>query len=438
MSEPLLDIPRLYTGLAEWMFCSVYIIYAKKRFKGISLYAAILGFLGAIVGFQLLAGTLPIAYWIPGMVVAFLLMFLFIYSVTDQNMHTAGYMAVLAFVAAEFMASFHWQLYYYAIQTFHINISYLSEILLIIIFGLGFLAIYLLESRYFKKGFVIEVNKNDLLSFVGIAIIIFFISNISFVSVNTPISGRYPAEIFYIRSLVDFAGIIILYSQREHKLAVKGRIELDAMENLLNKQYEQYNMSQESIDIINHKYHDLKNQIIVIRSEKDNEKREMYLAELEKSIKTYEAQYKTGNEVLDTILTSKSLTCIQNNITITCIADGSLLNFIPTMDLCSIFGNALDNAIESVIKITDKDKRLIKIAVYSQNDLLLIKIDNYYQNSLEYFSGNFLTTKKDNRYHGYGLKSIKSIVAKHHGSVSINTDNNWFKLVILMPMPKTE
>jgi len=436
MTEPLLDIPRLYTGIAEWMFCLVYIIYANKRFKGIALFAAIIGFLAAIISFQLLAGILPLVYWIPGMVFAFFLMFIFIYSLTDQNMHTAGYMAVLAFVAAEFIASFQWQIYYYAIQTFHINFLYLSEILLFIIFGIGFLGIYLLESRYFKKGFTIEVNKNDLLSFVGIAIIIFSISNISFVSVNTPISGRYPAEIFYIRSLVDFAGIIILYSQREHKLAVKGRIELNAMENLLNKQYEQYNMSQDSIDNINQKYHDLKNQIIVIRSEKDSEKREQYLEELENSIKGYETQYKTGSEVLDTILTSKLLTCIENDITVTCIADGGLLGFIPTMDLCSIFGNALDNAIESVINIEDKDKRLIKIAVYSQNDLLLIRIENYYQNSLEYFSGNFLTTKKDSHYHGYGLKSIKSIVEKHQGTVSIKTDNNWFKLIILMPMIK--
>ncbi|MFA7106760.1 MAG: ATP-binding protein [Candidatus Izemoplasmatales bacterium] len=438
MSDPLLDIPRIYTGIAEWLFSLVYIIYAKKRFTGFKLYASIFGFCAAIIGFQLLAGILPIGLWIPGMVVAFLLMFLFIYCLTNQNIYSAGYVTVLAFVAAEFIASFHWQLYYYAVQTFHIEFNYLAEILLVIIYGGGFTSVYLLETRYYKKGMIIEINQNDLLSFVGIGVMIFTVSNISFVSVNTPISGRYPAEIFYIRSLVDFAGLVILYSQREHKLAVKSRIELNAMESLLNKQYEQYSMSQDSIDIINQKYHDLKNQIIVIRSEKDDLKREKYLEDLENSIKAYEAQYKTGNQVLDTILTSKLLTCIENDITVTCVADGSLLDFIPTMDLCSIFGNALDNAIEGVMKIDDKDKRLIKIGVFSQNDLLLIKIENYFQNILEFHSGNLLTTKKDTRYHGYGLKSIKSIVDKHGGSISIKTDNNWFKLVILMPMTNKE
>lgn len=434
MTEPLLDIPRLYTGIAEWLFCIAYIVYAQKRFSRFKFVGLVIIFGALIIGFQLLAGTLPIAFWIPGMVFAVLLMFLFIYTVTDQNIFTAGYMCVLAFVAAEFIASFQWQLYYYFFTYFNINFKYLSELLLVLIYGLGFYVTYLLESRYFKKGMNIEINQNDLLSFVGIAVIIFSISNISFVSVNTPISGRYPAEIFYIRTLVDFAGMIILYSQREHKLAVRTKIELNAMENLLHKQYEQYHMSQDSIDIINQKYHDLKNQIVMIRAEKDTEKHEMYLEELENSIKFYEAQYKTGNEVLDTILTSKLLTCIENDINVSCIADGKLLDFIPTMDLCSIFGNSLDNAIESVIKIEDKEKRLIKIAVFSQNDLLLIRIENYYLNSLTYFSGNFLTTKKDTKYHGFGLKSIKNIVEKHGGSVSIKTDNNWFKLVILMPL----
>ncbi|MDD4184127.1 MAG: GHKL domain-containing protein [Candidatus Izemoplasmatales bacterium] len=435
MNEPLLNIPRLYTGIAEWLFCLVFIVYAKKRLKGVYLYLAIAAFAGAMIGFQILAGTLPISLWIPGMIFAFLLMFAFIYATTEQNLISSGYITVLAFVVAEFTASFHWQLYYYAVQIYSVDFPFFSDISLAVIYGLVFVAILMIESRYIKKGMIIDVSSNDLLSFVGIGAIIFAVSNISFVSANTPLSGRYPAEIFYIRTLVDFAGIIILYSQREHRLAIKSKLELDAMENLLHKQYEQYNISQESIDIINHKYHDLKNQIIAIRAEKDTETREKYLEDLENSIKHYEAQYKTGNEVLDTILTSKLITCLDNNINVTCIADGKLLDFIPTMDLCSIFGNALDNAIESVLKIDDLEKRLIKIAIYSKSKLLLIRIENFYLNPLQIYYGNFLTTKKDTRYHGYGLKSIRNIVEKYGGSVSIKTDNNWFRLVILIPIP---
>ena len=436
--EPLLNIPRIYTGIAEWLFSLIFIIFAEKRFTGIRLYAIIIGFLAVICGFQILAGILPLYLWIPGMVFAVALMMAFILVAADVNIFKAGYLVVQAFVIAEFTASFQWQIYYYAVEFFKLDFQFLSELLLIIIYSIVFYIIYLLESRYRKKGLIIDVQQNDLLTFLGIATIIFFISNISFISVNTPLSGRYPAEIFYIRTLVDFAGIVILYSQREHKVVVNSLLEINQMEVLLRKQYEQYATYQESMDIINQKYHDLKNQLVAIREEKDLKKRELYLQEMEDDIKWYEAQYKTGNQVLDTLLTTKNLTCISHNINMSCIADGSLLSFISTVDLCSIFGNALDNAIEGVSEIEDPDKRLIKIAVFSQKDLLLIRFENYFVNRLSYVNGNLTTTKESKTLHGFGLKGIRNIVDKYHGSVSINTDNNWFNLTLLIPITKNK
>ena len=53
---------------------------------------------------------------------------------------------------------------------------------------------------------------------------------------------------------------------------------------------------------------------------------------MEAEIRQYEAQNKTGNKVLDTVLTSKSLYCNKNGITFTCVADGTLLDFMDVMD----------------------------------------------------------------------------------------------------------
>lgn len=57
---------------------------------------------------------------------------------------------------------------------------------------------------------------------------------------------------------------------------------------------------------------------------------------MEDEIRQYEAQNKTGNKVLDTVLTSKSLYCAKHGITFTCVADGTLLDFMDIMDICSI------------------------------------------------------------------------------------------------------
>lgn len=177
-------------------------------------------------------------------------------------------------------------------------------------------------------------------------------SNLSYVSPDTPFSGKMTAEIYNIRTLVDLGGMAILFAHHMQLVEYRRKKERDALQNVLQAQYAQYRSAQDSIDLINKKYHDLKHQIAVLRSETSEEKAH-YLDAMEQEIRSYEAQNKTGNEVLDTILTSKSLYCQQHGITLTCVADGAALDFMDTMDLCSLFGNALDNAIESIEKLPD-------------------------------------------------------------------------------------
>ena len=206
----------------------------------------------------------------------------------------------------------------------------------------------------------------------------------------------------------------------------------------LQNQYAQYVQSKESIELINYKYHDLKHQIAVLRSEEDPQKREAFLDEMEAEIRQYEAQNKTGNKVLDTVLTSKSLYCNKNGITFTCVADGTLLDFMDVMDICSIFGNALDNAIECEMKIPNKEKRLIHVTVSRQKAFLILKFENYCEEKLQYQDGNIATTKKDKKYHGYGMKSIRYTVNKYGGAVTIDTKENWFDLKILIPIKEEQ
>ena len=235
----------------------------------------------------------------------------------------------------------------------------------------------------------------------------------SYLTINTPFSGRYSFEVGNIRTLVDLGGIAILYAHLIQCCELRVRKELEAVQNVLQNQYVQYKQSRESIELINYKYHDLKHQIAFLRSENDPAKREEFLNRMEDEIRQYEAQNKTGNQVLDTVLTTKSLYCAKHGITFTCVADGTLLDFMDVMDICSIFGNALDNAIECELKIPDKEKRLIHVTVSKQKNFLILRFENYYEEALQYKEGKLVTTKKDKEYHGYGLKSIRYTVNKY-------------------------
>ena len=124
---------------------------------------------------------------------------------------------------------------------------------------------------------------------------------------------------------------------------------------------------------------------------------------------------------------------MENGITMTCFADGSGMRFLDVMDLCSIFGNALDNAIEYEKKIGDPEKRLIKVTVYNQNRFLLIRIENYCEETIPLRDGLPVTTKKDPAIHGYGLKSIRHAAEKYGGSLNVTQEPPWFVLTVLIP-----
>lgn len=227
---------------------------------------------------------------------------------------------------------------------------------------------------------------------------------------------------------------VVLYLQNELFKKSAMRQELTMMNMLWKMEQEQYQLSKENIALINQKCHDLKHQIRAIRnaSKEDIDK---YLEEMEGSIQIYEAIVKTGNEVLDTILTEKSLYCRERGITVSCVADGGQMEFINTVDLYAILGNALDNAIEAVEKFKHEEKRQIDVLIYRQQNFLVINVINPLKGNLVYDEELPVTTKGDARYHGFGLRSMRYLVKKYDGFLSVSTEDGCFSLKILMPIP---
>ena len=111
-----------------------------------------------------------------------------------------------------------------------------------------------------------------------------------------------------------------------------------------------------------------------------------------------------------------------------------LCNILDLLIYSSIFGNALDNAIEHVILIPDPEKRLIHLTVSAQKGFVFIKIENYCEAEISKNEEDLITTtKKDSKNHGFGLKSIRTAVKKYDGSVVFGVQQNWFELKILLP-----
>ncbi|MBQ8857369.1 MAG: GHKL domain-containing protein [Lachnospiraceae bacterium] len=235
---------------------------------------------------------------------------------------------------------------------------------------------------------------------------------------------------FYLTQMIC---IVVLYLESELFKKSQLKQEKEILDLLYKTQQEQYKLSKENIALINQKCHDLKHQIRALRTA-NKEELDKYLGEIEDSVQIYEAIVKTGNDVFDTILTEKSLYCKKHGIQVTCVADGSQLGFIDTIDLYAILGNAMDNAIEAVEKFKEKEKRQIDVMIYRQHNFLVMNIINPIPEQLIYEEDIPVTTKKDKLSHGFGLRSIRQILKKYEGFLNVSEEDGCFSLKMLIPI----
>ena len=351
------------------------------------------------------------------------------------SLREAGFYCVKAFINGEFAASLCWQIYYYLTYARGMHGEFWKWVELILVYAVIFTILTLIELNLKKDLEEIHITRRELLVVIIIAASVFAMSNLSYLDQDGLFSGSFVTDIFIIRTLVDLSGIAVLYAYHIQVKEIQIRFEKDTLRNIMEMQYKNYQLSKENIDMVNQKYHDLKHQINLLKTQSyaSAGKSTSYLEKMEREIRVYETQNKTGNPILDAVLTNKALLCQNKEIELKFIVDGGALSFMEDMDVSALFGNMLDNAIESAQKQQEKQKRLIWLYVTREKQFVRIRTENYCDEKIQFKNGMPVTTKKDRRLHGYGMKSIKSTVEKYNGSVVAAQENNWFELKILLP-----
>ncbi len=418
------DIPRLYTALAECLATLLYAQQLTPRYSARRSTVNSLIWMAGLAVFMQLTGSVPLVLWLPCMVAAIGSMYLFLWCTCETSPLEAGYYCSRAFILAELTASVEWQLHC-ALWPQRSGRDLLAVLLLVIVYAALFTAVYWMEKRRSTQPARLHITPLGMLTAVIMAITVFAVSNLSFVN-----NSEATMSIRYIRTLVDLAGVLILTVQHEQLRESALHSELSAMDDVLRRQYEQYRQSKENIKLINRRYHELKVQIATIRAERDQAKQDAALAAMESDIRRYEAENKTGNPVLDTLLTAKSLYCQQHGINMTCVADGKLLDFLSTGEICTIVGTALDNATESVAAEPDPEKKLIRVAIYAQNGFVMLRFENYCAQPVE-LGPDGLPLRS--AHGGYDLKSVRAAAEAYGGTLTLHWEDEWFTLRVLLP-----
>lgn len=224
--------------------------------------------------------------------------------------------------------------------------------------------------------------------------------------------------------------IVISKIVKDDKLKLEYEL-INERINLSHKNYENMIQAQEKLRYV---YHDLKNHMICMKSYDTKEEIISYINNLEFQINDFENLRNTGNKTLDIILNDKICLCKKYNIELEDSINISKLNFIKENDICAIFANALDNAIQACININDEIEKRIEVKATYINGFAVIKFINTKINDIKFTGDRIKTSKEDNKIHGIGLASIKYIVNKYDGEVVVNYSENEFILKIMIPI----
>ena len=222
-------------------------------------------------------------------------------------------------------------------------------------------------------------------------------------------------------------GILILVLQFgliEHR---KMSHDMDAMRQLLHEQYVQYENSKMNMQLVNEKYHDLKQLLQGFHGQVP----EHQIQKLEKQLIGYEAAVRTGNDVLDVLLSDKRAFCIQQDIQLTCYVGGAELGFVEELDLYSLFGNILNNAIEAVRQLPPEQERFITLTARREENMVTIHAENPCVGTVEFRDG-LPQSHRDPNYHGFGMKSMERIAEKYNGSLAAKQVGDVFYLDIIL------
>lgn len=309
-----------------------------------------------------------------------------------------------------------------------------SSLVQIAIYILIYAIFYQTFARKLPKRGSFPVRKSSLAPLVTLVVLVWMLSTLE-ISGKPGFEAGIGNQIIF-RVLDAVCCLYVLWVQIYEKEKLELQRELDGINNMWKQQKRQYEVTEEMIDNINRKCHDLKHQIRALRQMTDEEQKQEYFNEIENDIMLYDTALRTGNKALDVVLMDKGLFCKNHDIQWTCMADGEKLDFMKLEDIYAIFGNALDNAIAAVGKLQDREKRVISTKMITQNNIMVIQVRNYYNAELDFEGGLPLTTQNESQGHGFGMKSIRYTAEKYNGTISVRAEDDIFTLQILIPIPE--
>lgn len=241
-------------------------------------------------------------------------------------------------------------------------------------------------------------------------------------------AGQLEVEKVFFIQLVILGGVLLAYLNIMNRYyhMNQEKIELENFFNEVKREasyYEQTNALHEEVRKIKH---DLKNFLILSSNNVGKE----YLKDVDEYFDKFNNYINSGNRILDLLLMNKSKVCKEKGINFKYDLTVQNLSGLNALDIISVFGNVIDNAIEACEKNSVKE---IRLKTWEANGCIFIEVINPV-NEIIVKHSKFMTTKKNKEHHGLGLTCLNEALKRYGGTCKIYVEEKLFNVIICIPL----
>lgn len=234
-----------------------------------------------------------------------------------------------------------------------------------------------------------------------------------------------------ILSIVLSVAILIYRMNRQREMEAEIAALKQAQTEILERDYQALSKTYTDNAKL---YHDLHNHIEAIHqclTQGDIAAATKYCEELRTPVRDISQAVWTGDKAADYLISSKMALAEQMNVKVKVNIEYPYNTNIRSVDLTTILGNLLDNALEAV-EAAAEDLRFLNLTIRRINDMLIIKVENGCKQPPVVQDGQLQTTKKDAAWHGWGIKSVLDTAQRYDGAVDTDFKNGVFQAVVTL------
>ena len=314
----------------------------------------------------------------------------------------------------------------------------------LILLSLQIIISIILYRELIKKGICLQYKFRERLFLLVIATSVLMLYAVLEVMIDESVKTEFLGEMqirIVLSLFLSALYIAIPFLMMKNKLSTYYEIGLRHQQEINTLELEHFKQYKEAQEETGAFRHDIINHLLVIQMLQNGEKTEEakeYVDDLLGKIQSFSPKVVTGCEILDCILSSKLERMNQSRIdfSIDGVMDHGL--DLKATDICSIFANAVDNAIEACEE--RENNRNIWMTIKKTASFYCISIENTFpDNRMEQnhfaFGKKHFTTKKNKELHGYGIGNIKKTVEQNNGEMTVEIKDDRFVMTILLPVP---